>query len=263
LRGKLQHAPQWRNRVDLQVLNKIIAGVLAAALAAAAHAAEDFQGCLQFFARAQPPRVALRPITRALCYDAFAILYSGESKTPVYVAEKLNRASMALAPEKRSDVFFADARLPAAERATLDDYAASGYDRGHMAPAGDMRTAQAMAQSFSLANMVPQAPEHNRGTWAQSVELATRKFAARAEGDVYVITGPVFAPSVAESPSIGPGKVHVPAYLFKLVYDEASNRAWAYWQANADATRGSRPISYAELVLRTGLVFLPGVRPLD
>jgi endonuclease G len=130
-----------------------------------------------------------------------------------------------------------------------------------MAPAGDMTTPQAMEQSFSLANMVPQAPVHNRGTWAQSVERATRKFAARAGGDVYVITGPVFAPTIAQSPSIGPGKVHVPAYLFKLVYDEASNRAWAYWQANADATRGSQPISYAELVLRTGVVFLPGVRP--
>lgn len=244
------------------MLNKIIACVLAALLASAAHGAEDFQACLGFFAAAQPPRLAPRPSTHALCFDAFAILYSGESKTPLYAAEKLNRETMALAHEKRSHLFFADARLPAAERAKLQDYAASGYDRGHMAPAGDMSTLQAMAQSFSLANMVPQAPVHNRGTWAQSVELATRKFAARAGGDVYVITGPVFAPSIAQSPSIGPGQVHVPAYLFKLVYDEASNRAWAYWQANADATRGSRPISYAELVLRTGVVFLPGVSPL-
>ena len=240
-----------------------MAGLLAWALAAAAFAAEDFQGCLQFFARAQPPRVAPRPSNRALCSDAFAILYSGESKTPIYVAQKLSRESVSQAHEKRSNVFFSDARLPAAEQAHLEDYAASGYDRGHLAPAGDMPTAQAMAQSFSLANTVPQAPVHNRGSWAKSVELATRKFAARAEGDVYVITGPVFEPSIAQSPSIGPGQVHVPAYLFKLVYDEASNRAWAHWQANADATRGSQPISYAELVLRTGVVFLPGVSPLN
>jgi endonuclease G len=250
------------NRVDLNVLNKIIACVLAGTLATA-QAAENFQGCLQFFARAQPPLVGLQPTTRALCYEAFAVLHSGESKTPVYVAERLNRASIAQAHEKRSNVFFADARLRTAERAQLDDYAASGYDRGHMAPAGDMTTPTAMEQSFSLANMVPQAPEFNRGTWAKSVELATRKYAARADGDVYVITGPVFAPSIAESPSIGAGRVHVPAYLYKLVYDQSSNRAWAYWQENADATRGSKPISYAELVLRTGVVFLPGVSPLD
>lgn len=130
-----------------------------------------------------------------------------------------------------------------------------------MAPAGDMPTPQAMEQSFSLANVVPQAPEHNRGVWAKSVEMATRKYAARATGDVFVITGPVFDPSIAQSPSIGAGQVRVPKYLFKLVYDRDKNRAWAHWHLNDDATRGSKPISYAELVKRTGIEFLPGVNP--
>ena len=224
-------------------------------------AAEDFSTCLQFFANGKPPVVAPSPTHRALCYDAFAILHSGESKTPVFVAEKLNRASVADADEKRTNRFFADARLRSAERATLEDYKNSGYDRGHMAPAGDMPTAQAMVQSFSLANMVPQAPEHNRGVWAKSVEMATRSYVKRAAGDVYVITGPVYAPSIAQSPGIGPGQVRVPKYLFKLVYDQSKNRAWAYWHENADATKASRPISYGDLVKRTGVEFLPGVRP--
>ena len=224
-------------------------------------AAADFAECPQFFANKKPPIVAPHPMQRALCYDAFAILHSGESKTAVYVAQKLNRALVEDADEKRKDNFFADARLRSAERATLDDYKGSGFDRGHMAPAGDMQTAQSMAQSFSLANMVPQAPEHNRGAWAKSVEGATRKYAGRATGDVYVITGPVFEPSIAASPSIGHGHVHVPRYLFKLVYDQDTNRAWAHWHLNDDATRGSRPISYGELVKRTGVNFLPGVTP--
>jgi endonuclease G len=225
------------------------------------HAVEDFSACPQFFVNAKAPVVAPRPTHRALCYDAFAILHSGESKTPVFVAEKLNRALVADADEKRTNRFFADARLRSAERATLEDYKNSGYDRGHMAPAGDMPTAQAMAQSFSLANMVPQAPEHNRGVWAKSVEMATRNYVKRADGDVYVITGPVYVPSIAESPSIGPGRVRVPKYLFKLVYDQSRSRAWAYWQENSDATQASRPISYAELVRRTGIEFLPGLSP--
>ena len=77
-----------------------------------------------------------------------------------------------------------------------------------------------MAQSFTLANMVPQAPEHNRGVWAKTVESATRKYASRATGNVYVITGPVYVPSITMSPGIGSSLVRVPKYLFKLVYDE-------------------------------------------
>lgn len=227
------------------------------------HAAEDFAACRQFFANGKPPIVSPRPTHRALCYDAFAILHSGESKTPVFVVEKLNRASIIDADEKRTNKFFADSRLRSAERATLEDYKNSGFDRGHMAPAGDMPTPLAMAQSFSLANMVPQAPEHNRGVWAKSVEKATRNYAARAAGDVYVITGPVFVPSVAESPNIGPGKVRVPKYLFKLVYDQTKNRAWAYWSENNNATRASKPISYTELVKRTGIEFLPESKPAE
>lgn len=243
---------------------RLLAAASAALLltwAATSQAAEDFSACTRFFANGQPPALAPSATHRALCYDAFAVLHSGESKTAVFVAEKLNRAAVAEADEKRTNRFFADARLRTAERATLEDYKGSGFDRGHLAPAADMPTAQAMAQSFSLANMVPQSPEHNRGVWAKSVEKATRKYAARADGDVYIITGPVFVPSIAQSPSIGPGHVHVPKYLFKLVYDQESNRAWVFWQENADATRASRPISYAELVKRTGIEFLPGVRP--
>ena len=193
---------------------------------------------------------------RALCYDAFAILHSGESKTPVFVAQRLNRASIADTGETRTNRFFPDARLRSAERASLEDYRGSGFDRGHMAPAGDMPTAQAMAQSFSLANMVPQTPENNRGVWAKSVEAATRKYASRATGDVYVITGPVYVPSIAESPSIGGGQVRVPKYLFKLVYDEQKGKSWAYWQENSDMAKASPPISYGELVKRTGISFI-------
>jgi endonuclease G len=95
--------------------------------------------------------------------------------------------------------------------------------------------------------------------WARSVEAATRKYASRATGDVYVITGPVYVPSIVESPSIGRGQVRVPKYLFKLVYDKEKGKAWAYWHENSDEAKASPPISYAELVERTGISFLPSV----
>lgn len=216
----------------------------------------DFSQCPQFFAGGMPPAVPAQRAqgTRALCFDAFAVMYSGTSKTPVYVAERLNRAQLLDArDEERTNRFYEEARLPSADRAHLSDYKGSGFDRGHMAPAADMPTAQAMAQSFSLANMVPQAPENNRKTWA-GIEKATRKYAMRAQGDVYVISGPVFDGRPA---TIGGSNVAVPAYLFKLVYDASSHRAWAHWIANTDEARAGKPISYAELVKRTGIAFLP------
>ena len=218
----------------------------------------NFASCRQFFAGGRPPAVAPQPTHRALCYEAFAILHSGETRTPVFVAEKLNRQAILDADEKRGDKFFGDARLPRAERAELTDYKGSGYARGHMAPAGDMPTPAAMAQSFSLANMVPQSMKQNSGPWAK-IEQDTRLYASRAKGDLFVITGPVFQPGAA---TIGANQVRVPSYLFKLVYDAQTGRAWAHWQANADNTKAGPPISYGELVKRTGVNFL-SVAPRD
>lgn len=215
----------------------------------------QFKDCKHFFAAGKPPTVPQAPLLREICYDAFAILHSGHTKTPVFVAQRLNRAAVADADEKRTNRFFADARLPIAERATLDDYKGSGYARGHMAPAGDMPTAQAMAQSFSLANMVPQNQKQNSGPWSQ-IEKATRQYASRAQGDVYVITGPVFA---SNPPTIGANRVAVPSHIFKLVYDSATKRSWAHWQPNDETARAAEPISYDELRKRTRMELLPSL----
>ena len=215
----------------------------------------SFAQCPQFFANGKPPATPARPKLRELCYEAFAVLHSGETKTPVYVAQRLNRQSIEDADEKRATKFFADARLPRGERAELEDYKRSGYSRGHMAPAGDMPTPTAMAQSFSLANMVPQDIQHNGGAWAK-IEQDTRRYIRRAKGDVFVITGPVFT---QESLRIGDNGVRVPSHLFKLVYDQHDNRAWAHWQENREGERVGRPIGYLELVRRTGVELLPGL----
>lgn len=221
-----------------------------------AQADARFADCPQHFPQGMAPAVAPAPRQRALCYDAFAVLHQGDTRTPLFVAERLNRASVEAAQgEQRTNQFFADARLPRSERAELSDYKGSGYARGHMAPAGNMPTATAMAQSFSLANMVPQDQRQNSGPWSK-IEQDTRRYAARAQGDVFVITGPVFGPGSAP---VGANQVRVPTHLFKLVYDATTHQAWAHWQPNAPDARASAPISYRELEQRIGMVLLPGV----
>ncbi len=220
-------------------------------------AENDFAECRQLFENSTPPVIQhqedLQP--RALCFSGFAVLHSGKSHTPIYVAERLTKqAVLASQNIPRTNQYFEEARLPAAERATLDDYLDSDYDRGHMAAAGDMGTVESKDQSFSLANIVPQNSENNRNAW-RKIEADTRKYAMRAEGDVFVITGPVFD---GTPPSIGSNKVWVPQHLFKLVFDPSTKKAWVHWQDNTEDARAGKPISYEELVRRTGIEFLPG-----
>lgn len=221
--------------------------------------AEEFSACLDYFPNKTVPKL-IKPqqYLRDLCFDSFAVMHSGQSKTPIYVVEKLNHSRIKDAADKqRTDHFYPEARLPSAERAQLEDYKGQGYDRGHMAPAADMPTPNAMAQSFSLANMVPQAPENNRGIWAKSIEKPVRQYAMRASSDIFVFTGPVF--DAGDLKTIGVNKVWVPTYLYKLVFDPAEGKAFAYWIENKNDARMSALISYTELVQRVGIDFLPGI----
>jgi endonuclease G len=191
----------------------------------------------------------------ALCSNHFAVLYSGLSKTPLVVIERLSRQQMADAKdEQRTEQFFPDPRLPVGARAELSDYSGSGLDRGHLAPAGDQPNAESMAQSFALSNMIPQDPTNNR-TWSK-VEKDVRKFVRRAEGAVFVFSGPIFA---GQRRTIGANRVWVPSAMFKLVYDEASGRSWAYILPNTADARIEAPVGYQAFVMATGWKLLSAV----
>jgi endonuclease G len=217
----------------------------------------SFEGCADLFPSARPINMATVPATMnplALCSDNFAVLYSQTSKTPLVVVERLTAAQLQDAKgEERTNQFYADPRIPKGGRAELSDYRSQhpAVDRGHQSPAADAPSPHAMAQSFALSNMVPQDPTNNRKIWSK-VESDVRKFAKRADGDVFVFTGPLFDSGHS---TIGDNKVWVPTRLFKLVYDASSKRAWAYVLPNAE-TRIERPMDYDAFVKSTGLKLL-------
>lgn len=94
------------------------------------------------------------------------------------------------------------------------DYNYSGYDRGHMAPAGDMKwDEQAMYDSHSLANICPQDHSVNSGRWG-SLEMKCREWAA-ADSAIIIICGPVLTDRMPIE--IGENKVPVPERFFKIV----------------------------------------------
>ena len=96
----------------------------------------------------------------------------------------------------------------------LIDYKGSGYDRGHLVPAGDMKiSSEAMSESFYLSNMTPQAPEFNRGIWKE-LEDRVRDWACE-DSLLYIVDGPIFTKSDS---TIGPNHVTVPGFFYKIVF---------------------------------------------
>ena len=167
--------------------------------------------------------------TRELCFRQFSVVHSGVSRTPLAVAEHLTRERVRAARElRRENAFHEEERLPLEHRARLADYARSGFDRGHMAPSGDMASPEAQAESFSLSNMVPQDPNSNRCLW-EGVESAVRDLAVR-DGEVWVLTGPLFQ---GENLRRLNGRVLVPTGVFKAVYLPARREAAVYVAPNA------------------------------
>ena len=212
--------------------------------------------CARLFAFGKQPvllNAKLGQRTTPLCYQGYGVAFSGVTKTPLWSAEVLTAAAVHSARMlDRFTEFHPDSRLPLADRSELSDYRRSGFDRGHMSPSGDMASAAAQQESFSLANIVPQAPGLNRGSWS-NIETAVRNRAERA-GLVYIVTGPLFEGQVLRS--IGRGVI-VPSSVFKAVYVPGRG-AVAYVATNVDPAMVA-VISINELTARARIDVFPGI----
>lgn len=222
---------------------------------------DAFAACADNFYQAPPLLVGeqgqrLNQQLYALCFDGFATLYSGVSLTPFWSASHLTKQRVQTAHQLvRSDNFRPEHRLPVQAQAQLADYRRSGFDRGHVAPNGDMATTAQQYDSFSLANIAPQHTDHNRHLW-RHIEIATRTLAVR-HGEIYVVTGVAFLGKTSQR--IG-GRVMVPSHFFKAVYVPSIQQAGVYWSPN-DATGNHQVISLSKLEQYTGIRVMPALPP--
>ncbi len=153
----------------------------------------------------------------------------------------------------RSDIFRPDPMVSTGS-AALGDYKGSGYDRGHLAPAGDMAFSWvAMSESFFMSNMSPQTPALNRGKW-KSLESKVREWAGKKYG-VYVITGPVFQNNQG---SIGPNRVTVPGYYYKIIFNPSDTTVVSFLMPNRKLEKGifEYAVSVDQVEAMTGIDFL-------
>ena len=192
----------------------------------------------------------------------YALGYSEEHEQAAWVMYRMTREETLTRAAVRTDDFREDPNIVTFS-ALPSDYSRSGYDRGHLAPAEDMKFSETtMRESFYMSNMSPQKPDFNRGVW-KKLEKEVRRFAYN-EGSVFVITGPILERGLKK---IGrANKVSVPRRFFKIVYDETPPRKMiAFVLPNEGSTQplSSFATTVDEVERQTGLDFFAGLADED
>jgi endonuclease G len=224
----------------------------------AVSAAPAPRGCGDQFFQGETPDISSERMNKArmICFSEYALVHSGLSKTPVWSAEHLTPDRIRAAGDlPRRNPFHSEKSLPADERAELSDYKGSGFDRGHMSPNGDMSTEEAQAESFSLANMIPQDACSNEEQW-EGIESTVRGIVL-GQGEVYVVTGPIY-PGSASLQQIGNG-VLIPPLIYKAIYIPSMDAAGAYVAPNTPE-KTFQSLSIDKLRELSGVDAFPGLK---
>lgn len=144
-------------------------------------------------------------------YEGYCLSFNSQMHIPNWVAWELTGKEVA-GTFPRKDNFRADDNV--AGSAEKWDYSYSGYDRGHMAPAGDMKWSEkAMDESFYMSNMCPQAKSLNTGAWKR-LEEKCRQW-AEIDSAIIIVCGPILTDPIEEY--IGDSRVAVPQRFFKVI----------------------------------------------
>jgi len=192
--------------------------------------------------------------TQYICHGNYAIHYRYDVKVAEFVVEHLDEADIT-GPAKRKDDFRTDPLVDDDKEAHPEDYAGSGYDRGHLVPAADNRADQEqMSESFYLTNMMPQDPGNNRVIW-RIMEKGVRNTAA-AGNDIYVVSGTIFDEGFK---TIGNG-VGVPTRVWKVVYNRTNGETLAFLLPNQKYSSKEIPnftVTVNDVEEATGINFFP------
>lgn len=171
-----------------------------------------------------------------IAHVGYTVSYNPRWLVPNWVAYELTR-SETLGTEERADHFKPDPAVKG-DPVTTGDYARSGYDRGHMAPAADMKwSEQAMRESFYMTNICPQLHGLNAGDWKDLEELA--RSWAQQYGSIYIACGPIVEPGYQ---TIGnTHKIAVPSAFYK-VFLRYTPGGWTSIGFVMPNQAGSRPL---------------------
>lgn len=148
-------------------------------------------------------------------HTGFTVSFNEKTLCPNWVAWELTKAETDGEANRKDCSFIEDESIPRQYRVTSYDYKNSGYDRGHMCPAADMKWSQkAMQDCHYMTNICPQTPDLNQKWW-ERLESSCRRW-ARKEGTIYIVCGPIFNKRNRETIGID-HRIIVPKAFFKVV----------------------------------------------
>lgn len=162
-----------------------------------------------------------------LIYRGFVVKYDTQNRIPTFTIHRLTPEQIDInngQKARRRSNFFVDERIAGNSSLNLD-YKKSGFDRGHMVPAGDFYWDQLLKnETFVLSNISPQTPVLNRGQWAY-LEERIRNIVIELKDTAFVITGCVLSESCKR---IGINNIGVPDFLYKIIYMKNINTMFAF-----------------------------------
>jgi len=185
--------------------------------------------------------------------DHYAISYVDEHQQPEWVFYQLDK-KMVSGSATRLNKFSPDP-LVILGTAYADDYTNSGFDRGHLLPAADMKyTQSAMDDTFYMSNISPQLPGFNRALWKR-LEYQVRRW-ANIKSSILIATGPVLEKGL---PTLSKSNVSIPNQFYKIIFhfDSGNYQTIAFLMDNEKSQKHIKEftVSIDEIEALTGIDF--------
>jgi len=188
-------------------------------------------------------------------HQNYSLSYSEPHEQAEWVAYELKASHLSSTNHKRP--YFEIDNAVKTGAAHWRNYKKSGYDKGHLCPAGDRRfTKEAHDETFLTSNISPQEHKFNAGVWNR-LEQKVRYWAKKNDG-VFVITGGVLKDNLKV---IGDENVLVPNQFYKVILDNTKGRikmlAFLMDHKDSDLPLYKFVVSVDEVEAATGIDFFP------
>lgn len=188
-------------------------------------------------------------------HNYYTLSYNEKYEQAEWVAYELKKEFLRNNNFKRP-FFIEDSKVKTGS-ADWRNYKKSGYDKGHLCPAGDMEFAiNAYNDTFFTSNISPQIHDFNGGVWNR-LEQKARYWATKYDG-IYVITAGVLQPNLK---TIGQEQVLVPNYFYKILLDNSNGKykmiAFLVPNAKSNKPLYEFVVSIDSIEKMTGIDFFP------